>query len=43
MPSFNAYQDGPHQKLFSLANIYSVNNNMSPGFVPIELQVSLYI
>ena len=32
-----------HQKLFSQANIYSVNNNMSPGFVTIELQVSLYI
>ena len=43
MPSFNAYQDGPHQKLFSQANIFSVNNDMRPGFVTIELQVSLYI
>ena len=23
--------------------LYSANNNMSPGFVPVELQVSLYI
>ena len=36
--------NGFHTEMLSIESLlYSANNNMSPGFVPVELQVSLYI